>query len=438
MKSLILLIFIPSIIAKSADTLKDAAKGTGLNVGTKLQFKWNRSDKETMFERIPLYEQLVKQEYDFVTINSCTAKYDIGKNVKSLDVSKMDDELDFYNCQYMIDWAEANNMTYRLHGLNWFKQHADLALLDSDEYTLDEKKLYLREYTKKNIMELGPDASMYDVVKEFIADGEDGGKRNFIPGVITEKEMPDIACEIFIAAKEARQEILCGKSSDGVIVNCDAAKDHTNLHLLYNDYGHSCMKPCNQGNWDKAGRVFNLIEEIVEKRCGIDSVGFQMHINRFYSDFDGLRRNIQRYADLGISVHFTEVDVRCGATSGSTACELDINDPDAEWSDEMLQDQSYVYGEILQVCLEEPNCDAFVMWDAMDGVAPWSQTLPPMNPYLFDKNGVPKPAYFTVLNKLNEFPRDHPSIESRITGSWRKAEVYQPFPVTGPVEAPEE
>jgi len=438
MYSLFIICFLPTIFGHDGKTIKDAALGTGLRVGTKIQFKWNRGDEMTMFEQLPQYEQLVLKEYDFVTINSCTAKYDIGKDVRTLDVSKMDEELDFYNCQTMIDWAEMYNMTYRLHGLNWLKQHADLKELDSDEYTLEEKKLYLREYTKKNILELGPEVAMYDVVKEFIADGEDGGKRNFIPGVITEQEMPDVACEIFLAAKQARQQVICGVDDDGIILDCDAAKDHTNMHLLYNDYGHSCMKPCDQGNWDKGGRVFSMIEDLVEKRCGIDSVGFQMHINRFYTDFDGLRRNIQRYAELGISVHYTEVDVRCGATSGKTKCELDVNDSDAKWSDEMLEQQAYVYGEVLKVCLEEPNCDAFVMWDAMDNVAPWSQTLPPMNPYLFDKDGQPKPAYYTVLETLNEFPRDHPAIEARITGSWRNVDVYQPLPSIGPVDIPNE
>jgi len=57
---------------------------------------------------------------------------------------------------------------------------------------------------------------------------------------------------------------------------------------------------------------------------------------------------------------------------------------------------------------------------------------------LFDKNAQPKPAYFTVLDKLNDFPRDHPSIASRINGSWRKDDVYQPLPSTGPVDVPEE
>ena len=146
--------------------------------------------------------------------------------------------------------------------------------------------------------EMGADIKTYDVINEFIEDDAGGGKRDFILGVSTESEMPDIACEVFLAAKEERQRVLCGTDDNGMIINCNDAKDHSKMHLLYNDYGHSCASPCNRKYFDtqdKSNRVFLFVKELAEKRCGIDSVGFQLHINRFYDDFDGLRRNIQRF-----------------------------------------------------------------------------------------------------------------------------------------------
>ena len=424
-------LILPSLaICGDGTTLKDAAAGTGMKIGAKIQYKYERSYERTQFDRFPGYEKNVLREYNYVTVNSCYPRWDIGPKVKTLDVSNMDQELIFDNCWFMANFSQEHDIDYRIHVLNWFKPGSHIAMLDSEDYTLDEKKLYLREYTKKVMAELGPDVESFDVINEFIEDDAGGGKRNFIDGVSTENEMPDIACEVFLAAKEERQRLLCGVDSDSVILQCDAGRDHSNMHLVYNDYNHMCAPPCNTGHYntnDKAGRVFSFIQDLAEKRCGIDTVGFQMHINRFFNDFEGVRRNIQRYAEIGIAVQFTEVDVRCGSKSGKTACEFD--DPDAQWTDQMLQDQAYVWGEILKVCLEEPNCDSFVMWDAADGVASWDATLAPMNPYLFDKSFKTKIAYDTVLKTLNEFPRDHPAVQARLTGSWRNVEVWDPIPV---------
>jgi len=410
-------------------TIKEAAMGTGLGVGIKVQYKNQRYKPETQFDLFPEFEELVKREYDFMTTNACTTRWDIGKDVTSLEPEEMFDQMDYYNCQYMVDWAEAHNMTYRIQYLNWMKPEKSLPTLDDPAAPLEEKRVAMREYTKEVIRHMGPHVTMYDVVKEFISDDEDGGIRDFLPGVSTIDEIPDIACELFQAAKEARQEVLCGFDSNGMVKNCADAKDHNKIHLLYNEYAHSCAEPCNDSHKEKGDRVFNFIKGLVQKNCGVDSVGFQMHVNRFYDDFDGLRRNIQRYADIGISVHYTEVDVRCGYDYNdycARCCELDMSDPEAKWTDDMLQQQAYVYGELLKVCLEEPSCDAFVMWDGADDISTWDATLPPQNPYLFDKNFQPKPAYYTVLKTLNEFPRDHPAIESRITGSWRKVDVWEP------------
>ena len=432
----ILLSLISLILAHDGKTIKDAAMGTGLGVGIKVQYKNNRGKPETQFDLFPEFEELVKREYDFMTVNACTVRWDIGRDVTSLEPEVMYEQMDYYNCKYMTEWAEANNMTYRIQYLNWMKPDKDLPGLDDPDASLQQKKLAMREYSKQVMREMGPDVTMYDVVKEFISDDEDGWKRDFIPGVSTNDEMPDIACELFQAAKEARQEVLCGFDDNGMIKDCNAAKDHNKIHLLYNEYAHSCAEPCDDSHKEKGDRVYAFIQELVSKNCGVDSVGFQMHVNRFYSDFEGLRRNIQRYAALGISVHYTEVDVRCGYDYNdycSSCCELDMSDPDAKWTDDMLQQQAYVYGELLKVCLQEPNCDAFVMWDGADNISTWDATLPPQNPYLFDRNFQPKPAYYTVLKTLNEFPRDHPAIEARVTGSWRKIDVWEPQVSTQPI-----
>ena len=101
------------VFCHDGKTIKDAAMGTGLGVGIKVQYKNQRYKPETQFDLFPQFEELVKREYDFMTTNACTVRWDIGKDATSLVPEEMFEQMDYYNCQYMVDWAEAHNMTYR-------------------------------------------------------------------------------------------------------------------------------------------------------------------------------------------------------------------------------------------------------------------------------------------------------------------------------------
>ena len=68
---------------------------------------------------------------------------------------------------------------------------------------------------------------------------------------------------------------------------------------MQNDFNHASI------NEHKSTRVFNAVKTLVDMNCGIESVGFQSHVDIDFSDFDGVRQNIQRYAGIGVSVQFT-------------------------------------------------------------------------------------------------------------------------------------
>ena len=61
--------------------------------------------------------------------------------------------------------------------------------------------------------------------------------------------------------------------------------------------------------------MVKAMKERGEEECPIDGVGFQNHIdiNFEVANFEGIRQNIKRYADIGIEVQFTETDVKCTA-----------------------------------------------------------------------------------------------------------------------------
>lgn len=78
----------------------------------------------------------------------------------------------------------------------------------------------------------------------------------------------------------------------------------------------------------------------------------------------------------------TEVDVYC-STCG--------------WDSNARQTQGKVFGQLLRICLTEPNCKAFVSWGYTDKIA-WDKNAHGLP---FDSNINPKPGYWSMLYQLN-------------------------------------
>ena len=70
---------------------------------------------------------------------------------------------------------------------------------------------------------------------------------------------------------------------------------------------------------------------------------------------------MKRYAEIGLKVHFTGIDVRCGR-GGSQWSDCGITENE-DWSEQMLANQTRVYTSLLSTCLNAPNCVSFVVAD---------------------------------------------------------------------------
>ena len=154
---------------------------------------------------------------------------------------------------------------------------------------------------------------------------------------------------------------------------------NSSAKLFYNDYG-------GEGSGVKSDKIYNM----VAGGTPIDGVGLQMHISvDGYPTPQSISDNIKRLVALGLEVHITEMDVRC---SGCTADRLAL--------------QAKIYGDILQVCLDNskptnPNgkggCKSFEVWGFTDKHTWIGEQEAPL---LYDANYVEKPAYFEVLAVL--------------------------------------
>jgi endo-1,4-beta-xylanase len=150
--------------------------------------------------------------------------------------------------------------------------------------------------------------------------------------------------------------------------------------LFYNDYNA-------EGLGAKSDAVYKLVTDLKKRGVPIDGVGLQGH---FALDTAPSRKdvetNIERIAGLGLEVQFTEVDVRL--QTPVTYDEIDA--------------QARLYASMMQACLDEPACTAFVTWGLTDKFS-WINDF--LHGYadglLFDDNYVEKPAYWAIHRLLS-------------------------------------
>ncbi|MEV0128541.1 endo-1,4-beta-xylanase [Dactylosporangium sp. NPDC050688] len=133
--------------------------------------------------------------------------------------------------------------------------------------------------------------------------------------------------------------------------------------LCYNDYNTDGINAKSTG-------IYNMVRDFKSRGVPIDCVGFQSHLGGLPpSDYQA---NLQRFADLGVDVQITELDI-----SGSN--------------------QANAYAAVVKACLAVSRCTGITVWGIRDSDS-WRTGE---NPLLFDGNGNKKAAYTSTLNALN-------------------------------------
>merc|ERR1712195_384520 len=135
---------------------------------------------------------------------------------------------------------------------------------------------------------------------------------------------------------------------------------------------------------NKSDNTYKLVKDLLDRDCGVTGVGLQSHIDITFDQWDGLKSNMKRYADLGLDVHITELDIKC-------------KDCGENWSDANLKKQADVYENMLVACLEAPNCKSFEVWKFTDK---YSWLPDPQDGLPFDRQMKPKVSYDSLYNKL--------------------------------------
>jgi endo-1,4-beta-xylanase len=158
--------------------------------------------------------------------------------------------------------------------------------------------------------------------------------------------------------------------------------------LIYND----------APNWTSNGFSTQLTRQIVQmlKPKGlIDGVGLQMHLLQFDTKPPDKNDVIATMRSYGVPIYITEFDVNLKDIAGT--------------QEQRYAFQAKIYKDMLQACLESEVCKSFTVFGITDKLSVW-ETLknmqgysPNADPLPFDDNLNPKPAYFAMLQVLQEY-----------------------------------
>ncbi len=148
--------------------------------------------------------------------------------------------------------------------------------------------------------------------------------------------------------------------------------------LIYNETGMEALGV-------KSDFVYELMQDYVERGVPVDAIGLQMHIDAANPpDAESVVQNMQRFADLGLQILFTELDVNMADVEGT--------------EDERLALQAEIYVSMLDACLQVPECSSYTLWSLNDRYA-WLE-LGAASPAILDTANQPKPAYQALVEAL--------------------------------------
>ncbi len=271
----------------------------------------------------------------------------------------------------MLKFAGENKIPVRGHVLVWHSQTPDWFFkenFETDGAWVDKEKMTQRlENYIKIVMETlehdYPDVDFYawDVVNEAASDAgtiRAAGSNNEVNGQSAWVKVYGDQSYIPLAFEYARKYAPKG------------------CKLFYNDYNE--YSPNKQ-----AYIISDILKPLIEKNL-IDGMGMQSHISMSYPSIELYQSAMQQYADLGLEIQVTE---------------LDISEKSNEYADQLALAQRYqdVFRMYKDMKDSGVNLSAVVIWGITDSTS-WIGGYP----LLFDKDYQAKPSYYAVIDTDSE------------------------------------
>jgi endo-1,4-beta-xylanase len=324
------------------DSLRALASHVGLRVGTAVNTDLLDSNKT--------YTRIVNRQFSTVTPENV---------MKWESVEPTRGTYSWTAADRLVASAERNGQLVRGHTLVWHSQLPAWLTKAANEDSMSKEQLraLLKKHVQDQVRHFKGRIWQWDVVNEAV--DEDGTLRK---SIFLEKLGPGYIADAFRWAHEADPE----------------------AQLFYNDYNIEFTGP-------KSNAVYKLVKDLKAKGVPIHGVGFQTHLDTQYG-FPDLRANLQRFANLGLNVAETEVDIRTFVKEGTN------NTPASPLAQSA---QENYWSRTLQACLAVRSCISYTAW----GVADHNSWVPGVfkgegAALLYDEQYQPKPQYSILQEDL--------------------------------------
>lgn len=308
----------------------------------------------------PLYAQLLAEQFSDLTPENATkwgSLQPAGPN-----------EWDFDPADAIVAFARQAQLSVKGHTLVWHQQLP--SFIDANTTPRDLER-YTARHIERTVRHFRRDLFAWDVVNEAMADDGSGLRPTPFSDAFGERYID----RAFREAHEA----------------------DPNAQLYYNDYGI-------EGPGAKTDAVYALMTRLLERHVPIDGIGLQAHFDaRFVPSLDQLVANFQRFADLGLVVNISELDVRVAPLGGTRAYRLAV--------------QKQIYQRVAAACAQVEACEGITTWGFTDAHSWIDATFGADDPLLFDDAYQKKPAYFGYVDGFLGVPLDDPSLEPNLIGN---------------------
>ncbi|MGW0840277.1 endo-1,4-beta-xylanase [Streptomyces sp. NPDC002787] len=248
----------------------------------------------------------------------------------------------------IVDFAEAHDQDVRGHTLVWHSQNP--SWLDNGTWTPAQLSQLMNDHIALEVGRYKGRLAAWDVVNEPF--NEDGTYRQTL-------------WYNGLGADYIAQALTAARAAD------PAAK------LYINDYNV-------EGVNAKSTALYNLVKDLKARGIPIDGVGLQAHLILGQVP-STLQQNIQRFADLGVDVAITELDIRMQLPA----------------TEAKLAQQRAEYDAVVKACVAVTRCTGLTVWGFTDSDSWIPDTFPgegAATPY--DENYRPKPAYYGIVTAL--------------------------------------
>ena len=333
------------LAAAHAQSLRDQADSRGIFIGTAV--------RPSLLFSEPHYAATLAREFNMAEPEDAMKWWVVRPSRDTFDYSQADQ---------VVAFAEVHHMKVRGHTLVWGWSNPEW--LTNLHASPTEFSQLLQEHIAHVVSHFRGKVFAWDVVNE--AFDEHGNVKPSIwydqPGIGVAGKGTQYIEQSFRWAHEADPEAL----------------------LFYNDGGGETLNA-------KSDAVYEMVRDFRKRGVPIDGVGLQMHIFDLNPDVDGIRRNIARFAALGVQVHITELDVALPVAPDGIAVPTD------------LIKQATIYRQIASACLGVRGCTAIQTWGFTDK---WSWIGSATKHIkgagmLFDRRYEPKPAYNAIKEALS-------------------------------------